>query len=42
MLYWIKKVKVFLVETKYWVVNQDVDDPQGYPLIIEAADYLAR
>ena len=41
MLYWIKKVKVFLVETKYWVVNQ-VDHPQGYPLIIEAADYLAR
>ena len=29
------------METKFWVVNQ-VSNPQGYPLIIEAADYLAR
>ncbi len=29
------------METKYWVVSQDVNDPQGYPHIMEAANFLA-
>lgn len=29
------------METKFWVVSQDVNDPQGYPHIMEAADFLA-
>lgn len=38
MLYWIKKVKVFGLETKFWVVNQDGNDSH----IIEAANCLAN
>lgn len=38
----IKKVKVFGLETKFWVVNQDVSNPQDYPHIIEAANFLVN
>lgn len=42
MLYWIKKVKVLLVETKFWVVDSDVESSQKSPYIIEAATYLVH
>ena len=37
-----KPKKVFLLKTKFWVVEEGVSDLQGWSLFIEAAEFLAR